>query len=77
MGGGQLERQWPGLGHAECYICRVSEKSPSKAVRKGIEGGKTKAAPLEGTVSVWASPQAPPGVCWAQLEEEADFAPPS
>lgn len=31
-GGGQPVRQWPGLGHAECYVCRLSEKSPSKAV---------------------------------------------
>lgn len=40
-------RQWPGLGPgAECCVCRVSEKSPSKAVRnynlKGQRAGRPK-----------------------------------
>lgn len=40
-GGGHLGRQWPGLGHVECNMCRVSEERPSKATGNG----KSKAAP--------------------------------
>lgn len=62
-GGGQLGRQWPGLGHVECNMCRVSEERPSKAtgnVTQRDRRWEEQGSPLEETVSVRARPQAPP-----------------
>lgn len=73
-------RQWPGLGHAECYVCGVSEKSPSKAVGYMTQRGRRwegQGSPFGRNSECSTSPRAPCGVCRAQSGEKADSAPPS